>query len=423
MSIKLCGTILKDNPEVLEQSLKYGVITHDMGNILPKEFNGFSEWKFITDLFSIQHGAGDWAFASVKAFKFRLDLNAYRQFYIPDLTATEILLMIDQKQYSPSPSFQQKNSLFQGYSIYDAYEYCYLYGFPTKSCFNMDLLKDNGIDIENIKNIEEKTRIIQKNSEKLDRTHCLSKYDGKYSARRIFRVNGLANVGWGKDETLEKDILSIKAEIFKSGPVVGGFLVYEDFINNYDGTTIYEGPPDEKSKIVGGHSVVLFGWGNDPKLGEYWIASNGWGQDWGLMGVFKIKIGIKKCLLEKNIVSCYAEIPNIKILRQYDIGLINPNLSKIREKINPLSFYTKKSEELIRNGTIVGRLGENKIINLISDPKKLLDTDKFFAAYVELYSFLHVDKQITHQENYYILVPLTIVSIFFLTVIIRNLKW
>jgi hypothetical protein len=47
--------------------------------------------------------------------------------------------------------------------------------------------------------------------------------------------------------------------------------------------------PCVDSAVIGGHVVVLVGWGTDPG-GEHWIMQNSWGTNWGDGGFFRMRI-------------------------------------------------------------------------------------------------------------------------------------
>ncbi len=84
---------------------------------------------------------------------------------------------------------------------------------------------------------------------------------------------------------LPPDVDAIKSEIMRSGPVSAGMTAHEDFVA-FTGDGIYRHDP--ASALVGGHAVVLLGWGPG-----YWIGLNTWGRGWGDNGFFKIPFTIQ----------------------------------------------------------------------------------------------------------------------------------
>ncbi|XP_049880818.1 cathepsin B-like [Pectinophora gossypiella] len=76
---------------------------------------------------------------------------------------------------------------------------------------------------------------------------------------------------------------TIKAELFKNGPIQAAFSVYEDF-KKYEGG-IYE---HKYGELLGGHSVRLIGYGVENNV-PYWLVANSWGTGWGEKGFFRIK--------------------------------------------------------------------------------------------------------------------------------------
>jgi len=78
----------------------------------------------------------------------------------------------------------------------------------------------------------------------------------------------------------------IKTELIKRGPMTASFVVYDDFFLYKEG--IYQVTPG--AKPVGGHAVVVAGYGQENGIG-YWIVKNNWNTDWGENGWFKIKFG------------------------------------------------------------------------------------------------------------------------------------
>jgi hypothetical protein len=396
----LCGTVLKDHPEVLKQSQKYYTLTHEdqmFKNIkLPDIFNGYETWQNIITYDYGQLGPADWAYISKEMFLIRFNLSAYKVILVPDVNVEEILLRIERPplkpdQSAPSSLFVgQPESIFQGYSNYDTLEYAYVYGFTQTYCYNyLDVSKV--VDMTKLKTMEDKAKVIADNSELFDRSHCITKVGDKFISRRIFRTLGIANVGLGTDESLKNDIIAIKSEIYRFGPVIAGFLMYDDFKNSYDGKTIYTGPKQE-NKPIGGHSVGIMGWGTDEKMGDYWILSGSWDLDWGLLGTFKMKMGIKECMLEKNVITFMVDLPNSVVgIDKMKIGDADPQLGSKRSdfgQVNPQTFFTDKTTEDINKGILVERSGKSVVSKLIENPGRLVVRDTFFAANVDLQSYL-----------------------------------
>lgn len=61
--------------------------------------------------------------------------------------------------------------------------------------------------------------------------------------------------------------------------------------------------PTEGAKPLGGHAIVVIGWGKENGV-NYWLAKNNWNTDWGEQGYFKIKIGVAS--INKGFVSGIA---------------------------------------------------------------------------------------------------------------------
>ncbi|KRY00101.1 Cathepsin B, partial [Trichinella pseudospiralis] len=94
----------------------------------------------------------------------------------------------------------------------------------------------------------------------------------------------------------------IMKELYKNGPVVVGFYVYEDFLYYEKG--VYE---HRFGKLLGGHAVKLIGWGEENSK-KYWLISNSWNTTWGENGLFKIVRGKNCCGIESFVVAGMARI-------------------------------------------------------------------------------------------------------------------
>lgn len=124
----------------------------------------------------------------------------------------------------------------------------------------------------------------------------------------------LAVRGQNRDEQITLTVKNVKRSL-ANGPVVGGFIVFEDFYNFHTGPLhknnawkrtngIYINgayddlvPGTPSNKFRGGHAVVIVGWDHDIiNIGgrdvdvEYWIVKNSWTSLWGDKGYFKYAI-------------------------------------------------------------------------------------------------------------------------------------
>jgi hypothetical protein len=183
------------------------------------------------------------------------------------------------------------------------------------------------------------------------------------TAARFYRICA----GYSVDSRPE----SIKQEIYKWGPVASGFIVYDDFIHSYDGTTIYMGPA-EKSEKQGGHAIKIMGWGTENGV-DYWWCCNSWGANWGLSGYFKMKIGIPECELEKNVVGFIPDLVGFKnsyIL--YDIKL-DPKDVLLRKTfgVDQATGFRYTAIDKIKKGKLKGNL-DQVICKYIPDFEKMI---------------------------------------------------
>lgn len=80
------------------------------------------------------------------------------------------------------------------------------------------------------------------------------------------------------------------AQQYMSDPISGGpiqavFYVYNDFFHYKSG--IYKHTNMTQTPL-GKHSIKVIGYGVDKLHGDYWIAANSWGTEWGMGGFFNI---------------------------------------------------------------------------------------------------------------------------------------
>ena len=382
---KIYGSLLKNNPDVLKQSQIYPrAKPFLLYSDIPETFDGREVWALYIRPAENQKGISSWAIVARDILNDRYALRTGGQ-VIFILNYAEIIACID----------VDRNK----YSIFDAWEYMYKYGLSQTNCFSYKELEKLNLPDPYSLSYKEKINKYGQNCnyiEGKDQTQCITIDKGKPLARRFFLPDAIFNI---ESDTMEKQIMNIKYEIVKWGPVAAGFIVYENFVNDYNGLTVYE---KTGGKQLGGHYVSILGWGKD-----YWICRNSWGTDWGLLGHFKIKMGIIDCQLEQNIsaispfiydrkgVEIANGILNGKEISMKDMKLINPTIYNIRKSlnINYELYYTEETIQLIKDGKLFGKLDP---VILYPD---LLPNKDFWVKDISDYNFTDFleDKALTYK--------------------------
>jgi hypothetical protein len=254
-------------------------------------------------------------------------------------------------------------------SVYYALNYMYVYGTSHVGCFNYRELVERGYaKFEDFNSVDDmitrydSCRTILGNNF----SQCLDNTDARYF-RSVYNIN------------LAPNIETIKWEIVKFGPVVSVMNIYEDF-KYYNGINKYDEPSGE---LIGSRSVTIIGW-IEIDNEEYWIVDPNLGVAWGIEGYFYMKMNIKKCELEENVVSLYPDLPIFSdyILNFYKNYPIDSKLTELRSKIK-----VDKNSFLLegRKNFILKNYPDIKI-NFIQD-NLLPDYNVFFAKDVEYYTF------------------------------------
>ena len=198
--------------------------------------------------------------------------------------------------YTTPQSIIRKNIMScSGETLISAWQFLYRFGVPEDSCLGYG---DN--DNESIVNLTIRDTIEKS---------CV---DVLGSAMDIC-VDGnkkMISHRAGGYYTVPKSDYDICRDIYHWGPCSSGFVIYDDFLD-WNGKGVYEW--DKKSSVVGGHAIVLMGWGEEGGK-MYWIVRNSWGVDWGDKGYFKILRGQNHCEIEEN---AFTGIPNIPAIRLY----------------------------------------------------------------------------------------------------------
>lgn len=87
---------------------------------------------------------------------------------------------------------------------------------------------------------------------------------------------------------------AVKKEIYARGPVACGVNANE--ILNYQGGVV---DMPHKSKAID-HIVSIVGWGKSEDGSQHWIVRNSWGEYWGEMGYYRIKLGENQLGMDNN---------------------------------------------------------------------------------------------------------------------------
>lgn len=409
-------SVLKDHPDVLSQSRIYPYIQakYDIKDI-PDVFDGRDVWAMYIQTPSKEKSSSSWAIVAKDILNDRFSLFTAAQLHF-FLDYIDIIMCTENKPRKKIQGVNSSNSLnenidgnedaTQGYSIYDGWEYIYAHGLSQWNCISRRFMVLEKIVPPDMVKYKDKVKIYEKlcESENLQSV-CMRKFEGKPVARRIFFSNAIFNI---EGKNMQERILNIKYQIAKWGPVAAGFLVYENFINGYNGTTVYS---KGEGKILGGHYVSILGWGKD-----FWICRNSFGPGWGLMGYFYIKMGIEECKLEYNVSAIGPALSNYKEYSEYsekgtkkngvlydgtevsvdNMKRINPKLFEIRTKhdVDYNLFYTKKTVELIKKGKLFGTLTP-----LIVYPKLLPNLEKFWLKNLKYYDYVNLAGK-TFYEDY-----------------------
>lgn len=360
--IKSFGTILNSNSHVKVQASRFKTAKKKIDKVIPATFNPFDTWgNYLSDIKN-QGGCGCcWAMASSSAMADRLTIMTLGQFF-EALSPYQMIICqgaIPPKDGKVDPAYIQEinhqahsQGSCNGNSLYSAMDFLYCFGLTTTRCVN-----EGEFPSYNIKKIEE----VQEKDIPICQDILGDNYDtclDKKIASRFYRtIAGYA---------VDPDVESIKQEIYKWGPVISGFQVFDNFLNDYDGIGIYMGPPkDSKETSVGGHAIKILGWGKekDKKTGEvidFWWIANSWGASWGKSGYFRMAMNIKECQLEQNVVAFIPDLIGFKLEYSLYTVSVDQTTDFIRSwfKVDPVTGYKYSSIKKIREGTLAGNLND-----------------------------------------------------------------
>lgn len=416
---KTFGTFLRNNYTVNLKASKYhAVIKKDkLLKDLPPSFNPIEKWgDYLSPIYDQKECGNCWAVASVTCLADRFSLLSLGQnkplLSVPQVTICDGVISskvkIDENNRGEVNMKAHSSQACTGNTIYNAVEYLYMYGAVERECFSKELLKQRGFDVDT--QLGDDPSIIPYCSQILgvEWDKCID----MRTPARFFRSIVSYNIG--------SDVEEIKNEIFHWGPVITGMIIYTNFLNKYDGISIYMGP--EKGDMVeGGHSVKIVGWGVENDIKFWWVA-NSWGAYWGRSGYFKMKMNISECQLEKNVVAFIPDIPTFK-LSFLDYTQIDTDFNK-NERIwfnvdNNTGYKFNQIKFMKNNGVDVVPL---------FDVSKLPDYSNFYAGRIKthpktLLSFSLLESgnllKLKRDSDDFILILLIVIVPIFLGVIFK----
>ena len=355
---KSVGTDLASTPSFkakLSVLLQQNIATESVNlkSDLPKNFDGRVAWKDNIYPPRNQGLCGScWAFASNFTLSSRLSIYSKGK-YNPKLsTAKMIFCTLNEFKTNDVNVFLNdiktnlsKGKLFDftdsvntdeltyscsGENLLNAWQYLYRYGVPADNCFFYGDEDDFDNTTPDLTNIDEINSVCGEYSTGFfDSCPASKKKMVVYKAGGFYMVPGIKSSDPTKPAGSE---YNIRKEIYKWGPVTSGLMVYQDFMD-WDGKGIYQ--YDGKSEKIGGHAIVIMGWGETSRGKKYWIVRNSWGAEWGDKGYFKIVRGKNMCEIEDNVVVGVPDIPGIRLFVDYPFlyqreDFISKQLWKIR---------------------------------------------------------------------------------------------
>lgn len=402
---------------------------------LPKNFDGREIWKdFLTPVYNQGTCGSCWAFASTSVLSDRFNIQTKGELNI-ELSSTKLIIC--------AKNFESENSIIKikseielsseynilnetiyninnlacyGNSLYNAFQYLYLFGTCDIKCIPYDKNLGDQNQFKNLKDFE--------NSINLPLCRYISGPVGDMCSN--FSIDSLTGTENGTPSRFYRayDIYGIDnkdndimLEIYKWGPVASSFKVYPDFYTFDAKNEIYEW--DGQGELIGGHAIEITGWGIENGK-PYWQIENSWGEKWGDKGFFKMIRGKNNCDIESNIVTAIPDFFNLNNYKDNSCNdekyknlryEIDNNINIIGGGIDPFTGYSRRVLNTFQN-----------IINI--KPliiKNIPEHDKFIAGEINKYNKLNYNKNNNYKNNK-IFIFLIILFVVFLIIFIFKKK-
>jgi C1A family cysteine protease len=117
--------------------------------------------------------------------------------------------------------------------------------------------------------------------------------------QNTYKITGYENVATSVED--------MKRALIQYGPLVAGFLIFQDFLNYKSGVYTHV-----TGTVVAGHAVLIVGYDDTQQA---WIVKNSVGTDWGENGFFRVKSGTNESLIETEVYAInYATVPGFSFV-------------------------------------------------------------------------------------------------------------
>jgi len=348
------NTVLRHDDDKLSKDFTNISILHMKSRHVdvPENFDGRKAWiGLLTPPMNQENCGSCWAFASTGMLSDRFNIQSCgmmnvvlspTKLILCDFVGKELELDHPEDDITKVSEINTKalyNSACYGNSLVDACRYLYEIGTPTDSClpYSSKLgLHVNYQDIGSFKSAEQLplcstvTGLLGDMCSDFYIDHKIG-FEGGTPSRFYKAFHYYSIPGIEKDGGSERNI---RENIYKWGPVATGIKTYPDFYT-FDTKKIYEW--DGKGETVGGHAVVIVGWGIE-RSKKFWLVRNSWGTEWGDGGYFRITRGDNMCEIEAN---CIGMIPDYfypinYIIEDHELLDENKKMKAIRDKIYSL---------------------------------------------------------------------------------------
>ena len=337
ISSRPLNTLLRHEGKNLNQEFVYITNTPYRKINIPDYFDGRITWSGMLTPPMDQGKCGScWAFSSTGMLADRFNIQSLGMMNV-QLSATKLILCDwqgvkvpdhpedDDLRLSQLNRLAFSKSACYGNSLVDACRYLYEIGTPTEKCVPYNKKLGIHSEFQTIGSFDKPPQM----------PLCETISGPFFDMCSDFYIDNKVGIEAGTPERFYKALhyysiagnkkdggneYNIRDNIYKWGPISTGIKVYPDFYS-FNSKNIYEW--DGKGPQVGGHAIVIVGWGSEGGK-DFWIIRNSWGKDWGDKGYFRMSRGVNMCEIESH---CVGVVPDFF----YPINYIFPNHELLRE--------------------------------------------------------------------------------------------